>query len=446
MNVPEMRSITKQLLRNGKPSIKEYEEALPYCKELYEMYLETNDLWDVLQYANCLKQLGKNNEAEQVCEIIYQEFVGKSISAEQKRPLCIIKNIYAWIIYEQYVKALRNKNYSVNCSFLIDKMIILSDLVYTNEQYAPSFSYCLFHVAKYVIDIGKKEDFEKILPLFDMIDESSLSQEAHRFFDGSGKEREIASEMEDYYVLKSELLLKTNLFEKCISCCSCAMEKISKFHCDNDIWFERRCAQALIALGDIDGAIKKLNRLVVISDKWFLLSEIGYCYCVKKDYKTAMLFLLRAACTKDPEKMKVNLYESIGDVCVIIGDNELAQLNYQIAKEIRKDNGWVVKSRLLQKIKYEQPVTIKNIKKELISKLYFLAGKKEGKLIKLFPRNSGGFIKAGKETYYFHCKNFLEKSEFLKIGNEVCFIVVNSFDKKKQEYSKEASVITIKKE
>lgn len=56
-NFDEIRSETKRLLREGSPSLRQYEDALSLCKELYEAFPETHELWDVQQYANCLKKL-----------------------------------------------------------------------------------------------------------------------------------------------------------------------------------------------------------------------------------------------------------------------------------------------------------------------------------------------------------------------------------------------------
>ena len=73
-NLDEIRSITKRLLRGGSPSLQQYEDAMPLCKELFDAFPETHDLWDVQQYANCLKKLNRLDEAEQVCEDVYSEF------------------------------------------------------------------------------------------------------------------------------------------------------------------------------------------------------------------------------------------------------------------------------------------------------------------------------------------------------------------------------------
>ena len=65
-NIEEIRNTTKKLLREGTHTSVEYEKALPLCKELFDAFPETHDLWDVQQYANCLKKLNRLDEAEQV--------------------------------------------------------------------------------------------------------------------------------------------------------------------------------------------------------------------------------------------------------------------------------------------------------------------------------------------------------------------------------------------
>ena len=93
-----------------------------------------------------------------------------------------------------------------------------------------------------------------------------------------------------------------------------------------------------------------------------------------------------------------------------------------------------------KKIKEEKEVASKDIKKKWIQKLYQISGSKRGKVIKLF-NGKGGFIQAD-QSYYFQFKNFFGKSDLLKIDDCVEFIVVNSYDKKRQIGTKEAVAIT----
>lgn len=105
------------------------------------------------------------------------------------------------------------------------------------------------------------------------------------------------------------------------------------------------------------------------------------------------------------------------------------------------NNDWTVQDRLNRKITDERDVAFKEIRKNWIHKLYQLVGSKQGKVNKLFPNKTGGFIQADK-SYYFQFKNFFGKSDLLKVGDTVAFIVVASFDRKRQIETEEAMVIT----
>lgn len=444
-NIEEIRMRTKKILREGTPSLEQYEEALPLCKELYEAFSETHELWDVHQYVNCLRRLNNLDEAELICEDVYTEYKDKSLSQELNRPFLYIKNLFAWIINDKYVKTIRQPNYQYG-GIVLDKLILLEELLTHNECYVhneskvPSFSYCVLSVMNQLSKTSEFIEYDKSLFIINKIDPSSLSIESPQYTDSTGKMREASSQKEDYYKIKSDFLIKTKQYEECVLCCNEAIETLDCFHYNNDVWFSRKIAMAFAGLGNIDDAIKKLEKLIVVSDKWFLLYEIGKFYSQLKQPDIALEYMLRAVCTKDPEKMKVSLIESIGDILNETGDKSFAQDNFLFARQIRLNNNWLVQDRLNRKITDEREVVFKEIRNKWIHKLYQLTGSKQGKVAKIFPNKTGGFIKA-EETYYFQFKNFFGKSDLLKVGDMVEFIAVNSYDRKKQIETEEAAVI-----
>lgn len=438
-NFDKIRSETKRLLREGASTLQQYEEALPLCKELYEAFPETHELWDVQQYANCLKRLNKIDEAEQVCENIYTELNGTESVQQQNRAFVYIENLYAWILNDKYVRTVTQTDYQYT-EIVLDKLSLLYKLLQDTKATKPSFSYCVLTVLKQLHKDNENIDSKKSLELLNLITPSELTAEAKVFTDSTGKTREFASPKEDYYKLKSDFLLDEKQYEDCIICCNEAMETLESFHYDNDIWFSRKISKSLGELGQIDDAISKLEKLTIISDKWFLLYEIGKYYLQLNNLDEALTYMLRAVCTKDPERMKVSLIESIGDLLTEIGDKSFAQDNYNYARQIRQNNDWSVAYSLQGKITEEKEVASKDIRKKWIQKLYQISGSKRGKVIKLF-NGKGGFIQAD-QSYYFQFKNFFGKSDLLKIDDYVEFIVVNSYDKKRQIETKEAVAIT----
>lgn len=438
-NLDEIRSITKRLLREGSPSLQQYEDAMPLCKELFDAFPETHDLWDVQQYANCLKKLNRLEEAEQVCEDVYSEFKDTEIVKTQSQAFLYIENLYAWIINDKYVKTIKQPDYKYS-EMVFGKLILLYDLLKDTKATKPSFPYCALTVLKQLNKQKGKIIAAEGLEILSLISLSELSTEAKSYTDSYGKTREFASLKEDYYTLKSDFLLDAKRYEDCIICCNEAMETLERLHYDNGVWFSRKIANSLGGLGNIEEAINNLEKLTTVSDKWFLLYEIGKYYLQLNNLDEALTYMLRAVCTKDPERMKVSLIESIGDLLTEIGDKSFAQDNYNYARQIRQNNDWSVATALQRKITEEKDIESKDIKKKWIQKLYQTVGSKQGKVIKLF-NGRGGFIQAD-HSYYFQFKNFFSKSDFLKIGDYVEFIVINSYDKKRQIGTKEAVAIT----
>ena len=150
--------------------------------------------------------------------------------------------------------------------------------------------------------------------------------------------------------------------------------------------------------------------------------------------------MLKALCTKDPERMKVKLIEQLGDVLSDVGEIECAQENYLLAIKIKKENEWVVKDTLLKKVELEKEVLFKDVRKQWIQLLYKYAGKKTGRIERLLPGNKAGFIKA-EEMYYFQIKNFFGRTDMLKVGDSVDFSTCVSYDRKKQQETIEAIAI-----
>ena len=444
-NLIELRQKTKSLLRDRNPSIEDYNEALPLCKELWAHFSDTQEFWDAHQYANCLKKLGELDEAENVCSYIYETYHDQNLPSYQKRPFSYILNLYTWVINDKYVKPIRKPDYPYE-DIVLNKLFLLHEIIEFagQDSQLPSFNYCALSVIRVLIKTNKSYN-GKMLSIINLIDPKDLSSIPTQYTDHAGKERETASDKETYFQLKSDLLFREKQYEDCVLCCTTAIDEIENFHYDNDIWLERRVALALDNLGHIDDAIITLKKLIGISDKWFLLYELGKFYLRKNETNQALILMLRAACTKDPEKMKVKLIESIGDVFTSIQEIELAQENYNFARQIREENDWAVSYTLNNKIRTMMPIRFVEIRKHWITILHNKVGVKHGRIVKIFPNHRGGFIQANKQ-YYFQYKNFFGKSDLSKVGDNVDFIIVESFDKKKQQNTEEAvAIIPIRK-
>lgn len=439
MDISEIRIATKKMLREQVPSQKQCEEALGLCEQLWAAFPKTRWVWDAHQYANCLRRLERLDEAERVCESVYADFKDAELQPEQARAFAYMKILYAWVVNDKYIKTVRQAHYPY-ASVVSDKLLLLHELIRDTTANVPSFPFCVLTVLGQLGRTESTVDCEKVLRVLDLLDPAQLSAEAYRYTDSTGKTRENASQREIYYKLKSDALLKSERYGECIVCCNEATEAIERFHYSNDVWFARKVAIALQALGNTDEAIRKLEKLVAVSDKWFLLYEIGKLYQKRNRPELALQFMLRAACTKDPEKMKVSLIESIGDLLHALKEDEFAQDNYLFARQIRAKNDWTVLDRLSRKIVADREVTLIKLRDGWIRRLYLLTGYKQGKVTRLFPNKAGGLIAADK-SYLFRGKNFFGRNGFPQAGDEVAFIVTPAYDKKRGVETEEANVV-----
>lgn len=253
-NLIELRQKTKSLLRDRNPSIEDYNEALPLCKELWAHFSDTQEFWDAHQYANCSKKLGELDEAENVCSYIYKTYHNQNLPSYQKRPFSYILNLYTWVINDKYVKSIRKPDYPYE-DIVLDKLFLLHEIIEFAEQDSqlPSFNYCALSVIRVLIKTNKSYN-GKMLSIINLIDPEDLSSIPTQYTDHAGKERETASDKETYFQLKSDLLFRDKQYEDCILCCTTAIDEIENFHYDNNIWLERRVALALDNLGHIDDA------------------------------------------------------------------------------------------------------------------------------------------------------------------------------------------------
>jgi tetratricopeptide (TPR) repeat protein len=104
--------------------------------------------------------------------------------------------------------------------------------------------------------------------------------------------------------------LKERKYEECIEICDYALEHLTRFHYDNDIWFKRRKALSLIELENQDDGFEILMNLSSNrkGEKWFIFHEIAKIYLEKEEYSDALEYCVKAIALPRDEEKKINLY------------------------------------------------------------------------------------------------------------------------------------------
>lgn len=157
---------------------------------MFDAFPETHDLWDVQQYANCLKKLNMLDEAEQVCEDVYSEFKDTEIVKTQSQAFLYIENLYAWIINDKYVKTIKQPDYKYS-EMIFGKLTRLYDLLKDTKATKPSFPYCALTVLKQLNKQKGKIMAAEGLEILSLISLSELSSEAKSYTDSYGKQENL---------------------------------------------------------------------------------------------------------------------------------------------------------------------------------------------------------------------------------------------------------------
>ncbi len=429
----QLRQQAKQLKQ-----AKNFEEALPLFKQLWEEHRKNCNEWDGWNYAHCLSKQKDYKNALKICREVYE--IKKNF--EQNNEL------YAWCIYHTEIKIEKVENEQL--LFKAGEAIIKLTKQKPTKQQSDSpcvYSLSIFKILDY---LNKKTIYnpkqiiywtEKLNPVF-------LETVPFKFTDNEGKERELASKKEEWYSLRSKALYENRDFKDCISLSEVALKSLPKFHYDNDIWFKRNIALSKAELGNIETAIEELKSLLKRKNEWFIQKEIAELYKRQKKIDDAVKYAVDAALNYgDPDK-KMNLYKLLADLLKIQNKIQEAKTHIELIYKIRLENQWKIDLELLDLVNsYNIDKNNIHTAKELIRDLKKIwetlkFGDQEvlrGIIKTIISEGKAGFVETeDKKLFYFSTKDFKGKQHLIKEGLKVSFFLKDSFDKKKNQPTKNA--------
>ncbi len=273
---------------------------------------------------------------------------------------------------------------------------------------------------------------------------------------GRTQDMELASDFENWYAFKTKALMKLGEWQECFDTSKKALEKIDKFHYSNDVWFSRRIALSKKNLGNPEDAIKELENILKKKREWFIQKELAEIYFEKDDLDGAFKMSIDAISNFGPLEYKVDLLYLIGKIFIKKDKSELAFKHLSLSKLIRQVEEWKVPQKVFDELKQFQQEEIPiNMLKELKSELKkYWSGfntnqnrrktqqhksnfdNLQGEIIKLLhdnERGKDGFIKSGKDEYYFSASPNWHLTPELTVGTKVIFKVLPAKDGKKEQ-------------
>jgi len=429
----EIQQIKKEALELRKQA--RYSEALKLYNDLWSKYLDSCNEWEGWGYATCLRKLGNSEEALEICRAIYQK----------KPDFEAGNNLYAWCIYDIEIKKEKEQIQEDENSFIKAANAILN--LTKQNKYSP-YTKTVFKVIDYLINTKSIYPANEVLGWIDKLAPNDLSSEAFSIDDSEGKHREIQSEKEKWFAVKTKALEKSEQYQECIELCEKALNNLSKFHHSNDIWFKRRKALSKAGIGYKDQAIIELEDILQNRKEWFIQYEIAQLYFDMREIEKALKFSIDAALNFGKDENKWELFSLMAKILNNIGRIEDAKKHLLYSIKLRIDREWNIPESLNKmllefNINISEQINIKELNKDL--KALWNKEKNscsppiQGTVKTMLQNGKAGFISgADGKDYYFKISSFKGDNNKLFRGLKVTFLTEESFDKKKNIKTKAA--------
>ena len=389
-----------------------------------------------------------------------------------------ILSAYGWLLYDRYKSENQNIEqqdienesseesdyYDNNTNILLGKSATvklieaLIPILLKNES---DFNYLLVSkLFNLVLKIEKRKAHWKVLSEFcDVIPPDRLrtdcdAVEVER--KGETNKMELASDRENWYAYKSKALLKLEKYQACQEISSEALDLFKKFHYSNDIWLEMSIALSKKQLGNSEGAISDIQRILKKKKEWFIEKELAELYRLKEDYDSAFQFAIQAINNFGDLEYKVDLLFLMAELLKTKNETELSFKHYSLSRLIRIKKEWTVPLKLSSAIDsfkrenipvekaQELKVELKGYWNSFVPRQQNDRGKQNrekmvlhGKIDNILhndAKGADGFIKyeGGKSVYFKLDANSEVKSQLIR-GLEVEFTFIPEKDGKKSK-------------
>lgn len=407
---------------------KEIIESLPNVEMLGE-----NDLF-YLSYSHY--HLKNYKQAIQIGEFCKKKYPDKTR----------INSPIAWSIYKGILQPYfqGKNNDEENAKLYLDYIVEISE----QDKYSP-----------YVISIfnfinrhykSNKIDYKLVNDYLSLIDPGKLSSEGGKY-----KDKKFASDREKWFLNKSKALVELGQYKECIEITNMALSKSSPYYIEDyyyngNIWMFYRQAISYYNLKDFDKAKALFKTCLENLDHWIFNRGLYETEKAKNNIEMALKYASLAALSRDPHRLKVSLYQDMGDFLFELGKKEEALHHYKLVNSIRQKNKWspnsknsrLLSSSPIDKISYKENLNyLKDfwLENRLNGEKFY-----QGRINNFIGDGGAGFIHYdnGKSIYFNRAGVRAEK---LEEGDKVEFIIVDSFDRKKNQKSKAASEIRLVK-
>ncbi|MGI9102547.1 MAG: tetratricopeptide repeat protein [Terriglobales bacterium] len=423
MSTPERPSgLAKQQSRAKADELRKarsYEQAAAEYANVWP----DGDKWTGWGYALSLRKAGRPKEALAVARDVLK------IDLEF-RPA---RSVYAWVLYDLYIRGATSADEGV-----LKAANAIVKFTAAEQQYeaTSAFVITVLHIAKLWAKNGRNA---RALEWLGKLDVNRLRIEPGKGVDDKGRQKEIASNKEQYYSLLTHALERLERWEECIEACSRGNSECGTLHHDNDIWFSRRVAIAKQKLGQPKEALTALQVLAERKQAGFIHTDIAFAAWDAGEHELTFKHSLQALLGPQDIGFKLGAVRLLGQVLWERGDHEGAKKHLRLCIGVRHAKGWNASDELTTLAKTwglaDEQTDTEPLFRELLKQWRRwadeLTPKVAGSVTKVLANGHAGFIRGDDGVdYYFDSRGWKSRNPPTE-RSRVSFATAPGFDRKK---------------
>ena len=346
------------------------------------------------------------------------------------------KRFYSWALYQLYVKNPDDE------TSLLEAVDMITELV-AQEDHSQKDGVCAYtmSVMKLLDYLYKKHDYANLLIWADNLNPDFLSTKTSKFTTNDGREVTTASNKEKYYNWTSKSYQEVEDYDMCLEVSKKALEELTSFTNNSDVWFKWRIARSLREIGEYGEAIEYLKDIYKTKKDWFIRWELAENYFFEGDHEKSLEYAVSAALSHGDSDKKIKLYSLLEDL-LEDDEPEIALKHSYLIYSIRLHNEWGIDEELEEKIESSgldtQNTEYWKIEKELKGYWKDLKFKHQqpnyGIISRIFPHGKTGFVKRDDgESFFFNGFEFKGDPNKYRENVKVSFYLEEGYDRKKNE-------------
>jgi len=409
---------------------KDYAKALAIYQPLWDEDPGQFNEWAGWSYAYCLKETRQYLPALDACRQLYARYPNAAM----------LRQLYAGCIYYTQFDG----NNLAGIPVLKKAVQAMYNLSPPQQDYSLT-PRAIFKLAKQLMAVIPI-DWQDIESWLQKLDPDLLNNQPFAMKMPDGKTREFASPLEEWYSAMIKTKAGLNQPQELLTLLEAARKRGLKWHYNNNIWFARKEAFALVQLGQKEKAEQILRTIVTQKKDWFLLNDLAE---LVTDTAEALQLMSTAALSFGPLELKVKLFHNL---YIRIKDNaaleDAVKKHLLLIARIRLEQGWPFTPALEAALKNNAvDLNVVNSAQAAYSQLKSFWQKiaNEGKTIHqgivdtILPGNQSGFVKSTDgNRYYFNMRSVNLANKNMLPGAPISFELENGFDKKKNHATKNA--------